>query len=102
MREHLGFGNTANSELRFTASGELNLIGEHNSDNKLHGRGILICSKPDNDDIFIGYWAYGLYAPGNYVYIQSDVEVGEIYLKNDSKDNKWIEYNPDGTLKIWN
>ena len=42
VREHLGFGNAAKSELRFTDSNGSKRIGEHNSDNKLHGRGIRI------------------------------------------------------------
>ena len=43
VREHLGFGNTANSKLRFfTDSDGSKCIGKHNSNNNLHGRAIAI------------------------------------------------------------
>ena len=41
VREHLGFGNAATKQLKFhTYKNGNKLIGEFNSDNEAHGRGI--------------------------------------------------------------
>ena len=60
-------------------------FGEHNSDNKLHGKGIDIDAVIDaNGDIYIGYYNNGFVAPGKYIFIYGGGEfsVGEIYMKD--------------------
>ncbi len=91
MREYLGFGNAANSELRFTTDSFGFYIGEHNSDNYLQGRGIYIYS---DGGIGIGYRNKGWVAPGNFISIKSDgdVDVGECYLKDGKRWNKCTRY----------
>ncbi len=99
VREHLGLGDTANSELRYsTSSSKCEKIGEHNSNNNLHGRGIYIHS---SGFIYIGYWNNGEFAPGSYIHIFSDGEfrVGESYLKAGKKWNKYTRYRTNGTTE---
>ena len=73
MREHLGFDNAATKQLKFhTYKNGDKVIGELNSDNNLHGRGIYFYS---DGQIDIGFRNDGEYAPGNYLYIRSDGNV---------------------------
>ena len=73
VRRHLGFGE-ANKRIRhFTGNDGREYIGELNSDNKLHGRGILITLF---GYIRIGYFNKGEDAPGNYITI-SNVKNGD-------------------------
>ncbi len=65
-----------------------------------HGRGIRIFS---DGDIFIGYYDRdGFTAPGtNYINILScgNVDVGQIYMKDGKRWNKWTRYFTDGATK---
>ena len=95
VRDHLGFGNAANEQLRFfTDSDGDKCIGERNSDNNLHGKGIAIWS----GQIHIGYSNNGYDAPGNYLVILSngDVSVGEVYLKEGKLWDKFTKYLTNG------
>jgi hypothetical protein len=80
VRDYLGFGNHTQVGLKYLKVNGDDFIGEFNSDNKLHGRGIRIYR-----DGYIGiqYWNNGSLAPGNYIYIHGDgaFRVGEYYLK---------------------
>jgi len=71
-------------------------FGEHNDNDKLHGRGIYICS---DGFIHIRYWDDGEYAPGNNLYIDSDgsVSVGELYLKDGKRCYRGTCYRTDGS-----
>ncbi len=73
-------------------------FGEHNEENNLHGRGIIILP---NCHIDIGFYNNSDYAPGNYIEIFSDgdVDVGEIYLKDGKRWNKCTRYFSDGKTK---
>ena len=80
VRDYIGFGNHTQVGLKYLKVNGNDCIGEFNSDNKLHGRGIYINL---NGSIFIGYWNNGALAPGECIYIWSSgmFEVGEVYLK---------------------
>ena len=96
MREHLGFGNAANSELKFfTDPDDRKRIGEHNSDNRLHGRGIKIF--PDGG-ISIGYRNDGWEVPGNFINILKDgeIRVGECYFKDGERWARFTKYSTNG------
>jgi len=102
VREHLRFGSDVNlnNKLKFTALNDRKSIGEHNSDNKLHGKSIRIYL---NGEIRIGYWDKGLEAPGNYINIFSDgrFHVGEIYMKDAKKWIKGTRYYTDGRTEVY-
>ena len=72
------------------------LFGEHNSDDKLNGRGIFT---DENGNIRIGYWNNGVIAPGNFIKIFSNgvFIVGELYMKDGEKCYRFTQYNKDGT-----
>ena len=97
VRKHLGFGNAANEQLKFyTDKYGFKRIGELNSANNLHGRGILINIL---GTIWIQYWNNGDVAPGNYLKIWSDgdVSVGECYFKDGELRDRGTIYKTDGT-----
>ncbi len=73
-------------------------FGELNENNKLHGRGIEICS---NDAICIGYQENDKWITGHYIQIESDGEfyVGEYYWKDGRRRNRSTIYYTDGTEK---
>ena len=99
VREHLGFGNAATQHLKFhTTLFGSKFIGELNSNNNLHGKGICINS---NGTIWIQYWNNGRVAPGNYIYIFSDgrFDVGEFYLKDGKRRLRCTQYFTDGTTQ---
>ena len=99
VREHLGFDNAATKQLKFhTNKYGQKMIGELNSDNKLHGKGIYFYS---GGEIGIGYYNNGVGAPGNYLTIYSDGEfkVGECYLKDGEKCVRGTRYLTDGFCK---
>ena len=96
LLEPLGFGNAANCELKVnTYKYGYKYIGELNSNNEHHGKGIMIYT---SGNISIGYWNNGLPAPGNYFVIKNDGEflVGEFYSKEGKKWRKGTEYHTDG------
>jgi hypothetical protein len=72
--------------------------GEVNADGKEHGRGIHILN---SGNIYIGYWENGGLSTGNYILIFSngDFVVGEIYIKDGGRRNRWTQYNTDGSEK---
>jgi len=102
VRDHLGFGHMSAKDIKSTwdtlFGDKFTYIGEHNSNNKLHGRGINIWH---GVTIFIQYWDNGAVAPGNYLYIQSngDVNVGKVYLKKGERWIKGTRYNTNGTTE---
>ena len=69
------FGLVTPNQLKITTdSYGRKFIGEHNSDNKINGRGIFI--RPDGT-IFVRYFNDGAAAPGNEIIIYDD---GEFYV----------------------
>ncbi len=74
------------------------VFGEVNENNYLHGRGIEI-----ENDVFIeiGYYENGRLSTGNYIYIHSDgvFLVGERYIKEGERRDRWTCYKTDGTEK---
>ena len=78
VRDYLGFGNHSQVGLKYFKDGDYHFIGELNSSNELHGKGISIWSSGIID---IQYWDNGLRAPGNYLTIHRDGRfyVGEYY-----------------------
>jgi len=65
----------------YTKTADCIEFGERNEANNLHGKGIIISSF---GTIYICYWNNGRFAPGNYLYIESDGDfsVGEYYMKD--------------------
>ncbi len=97
MRDYSGFGNDPKAVLEyFKDRNGTDCIGERNSENKLHGRGIKIYSF---GRIHIGYWNNGEHAPGNFIWIDSDGEyrVGEMYFKDGKMCWRGTVYKEDGT-----
>ena len=85
--------------MKYTSQkGKNKCIGEHNSADKLHGRGIKIRSYGSQ----IGYWEDGFPAPGKYIDMLSggDYIVGEYYRDlNSELKNKKTCYSKDGTIQ---
>lgn len=98
INDYLDFGNKTDQTLKYQICDEQHLIGEFNSRNKLHGRGIKIHS---NGFIFMQYWDSGDDAPGKHIYIDSDCSffVGEIYLKDKRLNWEGTNFLPDGTTR---
>ena len=99
VREYIGFGDIAPGAIKYFKDEYRNQrIGELNSDNKLHGRGINIDT---NGNIYIGYWNNGVWrAPGNFIRIfEGGLLVGERYLKDGELCRRGTEYKNDGTSK---
>ena len=73
-------------------------LGEWSKEtNKPHGRGIRIRS---SDRIYIQYYNNGDGAPGKYIHIwSSSVIVGEEYLKDGKKWERYTLYKSDGTTE---
>ena len=70
-------------------------FGEHNDNDKPHGRGILISPY---GIIHIGYWNIGERAPGKHILIYSDgdLDVGERYLKDGLLFERGTLYRTNG------
>ncbi len=72
-------------------------FGELNENNRAHGRGIRIL----NDGfINIGYFEDGWLSTGSNcitIYDDGDFSVGEYYLKDGEKRERWTKYKTDGT-----
>ncbi len=98
VRSYMGFGKTTKAALKYEKLYGPHRIGEHNSNNNLHGRGIFIWS---NGNIQIGYFHNDRDAPGNFIYINSsgNVDVGEIYMKAGNNRKKYTSYRTDGTTE---
>ena len=70
VRDYLGFGDDSNAVIKYSKRCGTDCIGEMNSDNKLHGRGIDIDS---DGNIYIGYFDNGSwYAPGKNIEIHGN------------------------------
>lgn len=72
-------------------------IGEHNENNKLHGRGIIVY---ESGSIWIGYWNNGTLSDGDYIAIGREglFDVGVFYRNAAGKAQyKGTRYKPDST-----
>ena len=78
VRNHLGFGQIAGTQIKYLKTKDYDYIGEININNQPHGRGIEI----GNDcSIIIAYRKNGDGAAGKFININSDgaFEVGDVY-----------------------
>ena len=77
-------------------------FGEHDADNKLHGKGIMLLT---GGDVSIGYINYVSFAPGNYISIwggkNSVINVGEYYLKDGKSCERGTKYFSKGTFELF-
>ena len=74
VRDHLGFGYMSAKDIKVSIKvtpfgGKDAYIGEHDSNNNLHGKGI--CIYPSGN-IAIGYWDNNKLVLGNYLTIHMD------------------------------
>jgi len=103
VRDCLGFGTVSDGLLKVWTDKHgygCSFIGERNSNNKLHGRGIWI---NEYGLVNVGYFNDGEIAPGNYIYFSSNgkFRVGQCYLgKKGEREWMYTEYFTDGTTKM--
>ena len=100
VRDYIGFGNHTQVGLKYLKDNGIDCIGEFDSDNNLHGKGIAINS---DGRIMIQYWNNGGDAPGtNYIEIWPNstmFKVGECYMKDGYRCYRGTQYNTDGTSR---
>ena len=102
VADYLGFGSIPAASLRVTtAEGSKNSgIGEHNANNKLHGKGISI--NYQSGIIRLGLFDNGKFAVGNYILIRgaNEFKVGVLSLNENGHEREtgtW--YKQNGTTK---
>ena len=100
--DYLGFGSIPAASLKVTtAEGSMNSgIGEHNANNKLHGKGIFI--NYQSGLIRLGLFDNGKFAVGNYIIIKyaNEFKVGVLSLDENGHEREtgtW--FKPNGTTK---
>ena len=105
IRDYFGFGNHSQVGLKYfkgeeSEDGCEHFIGEVNSKNELHGRGIYIYHQNRSGILIdIDHYKKGERALGKYIHIFSDGEfvVGECYLDYGQTCIGGTSYKPDGT-----